>query len=52
MCTMQWASPCPLGTLYKGHQGEQAAQPLEEAHFSLAPWELSFLSSTSSLALA
>jgi hypothetical protein len=32
MCTMQWGIPCPLGSLYKRHQGEQAAQSPEEAH--------------------
>jgi hypothetical protein len=52
MHSVMWGIPCPLGFLYKGHQGERSPQPPEEAHFSLAPWELFFLSSTSSLAPA
>jgi hypothetical protein len=52
MYSVLWGIPCPLGTLYKGHQGDRSAQPLEEAQFFFAPWELFFLSSTRSLAPA
>jgi hypothetical protein len=33
MYSVLWGIPCPMGTLYKGHQGERSPQPPEEAHF-------------------